>query len=113
MVMASRVLYGLAEQGLLPTTLARVHPVTRTPVLATAVVMALVYLLAAIFPLEHLAEMTSRLTLIIFAFVNAALVQLKRSGRPAPAKAFVVPISVPAIALFLCVVLLLMELVQT
>ena len=39
MVMASRVLYGLAEQGLLPSWLARVHPVTRTPILATAVVM--------------------------------------------------------------------------
>jgi basic amino acid/polyamine antiporter, APA family len=113
MVMASRVLYGLAEQGLLPTRLARVHPVTRTPILATAIVMALVYLLAAAFPLEHLAEMTSRLTLVIFAFVNAALVQLKRSGRPAPANAFVVPIGVPAIGFCLCVILLLTELVRT
>lgn len=112
MVMASRVLYGLAEQGLLPTALARVHPVTRTPILATAVVMALVYVLAAVFPLERLAETTSRLTLVIFAFVNAALVQLKRSGRPAPTTAFVVPICVPAIGFFLCVVLLLMELIR-
>jgi basic amino acid/polyamine antiporter, APA family len=112
MVMASRVIYGLAEQGLLPAQLARVHPVTRTPILATAIVMVLVYVLAAVFPLEHLAEMTSRLTLIIFAFVNAALVQLKRTGRPAPAKAFVVPIMVPAIGFCLCVILLLTEFVR-
>ena len=111
MVMASRVLYGLAEQDLLPTVLARVHPLTRTPILATAIVMVLVYVLAAVFPLERLAEMTSRLTLIIFAFINAALVQLKRSGRSAPRSAFVVPIGVPATGFCLCVVLLLLELV--
>jgi basic amino acid/polyamine antiporter, APA family len=113
MVMASRVLYGLAEQGLLPTALARVHPVTRTPILATAVVMILVYVLAAAFALERLAETTSRLTLIIFAFVNAALVQLKRSGRPAPTTAFVVPIGIPAAGFCLCVMLLLTELIRT
>jgi basic amino acid/polyamine antiporter, APA family len=112
MVMASRVLYGLAEQGLLPTRLARVHPVTRTPILATVTVMALVYVLAAVFPLERLAEMTSQLTLVIFAFVNAALLQLKRSGHPAPKTAFVVPIGIPAIGLCLCAILLLTEFLQ-
>ena len=112
MVMASRVLYGLAEQGLVPAFLGRVHPVTQTPVTATAMVMAAVYVLAAAFALEHLAEMTSRLTLVIFALINAALVQIKRKGSPAPAGVFTVPIAVPSVGCALCVVLLLADITQ-
>src|SRR5690606_14953233 len=36
-IMASRVLYGLSSRGQLPAPLARVHPATRTPLIATAV----------------------------------------------------------------------------
>ena len=46
MIMASRVLYGLADQGSLPAALARVSPRTRTPLLATAAVTLLVGVMA-------------------------------------------------------------------
>ena len=45
--MAARMLYGLAAQGLLPATLARVNRTTRTPIGATALVTAVILVLAA------------------------------------------------------------------
>ena len=39
MIMIGRVIYGLADQGSLPKVLARLNPVTQTPVLATTIGM--------------------------------------------------------------------------
>ena len=106
MVMASRVIYGMADRQMLPSGLAHVSPRTRTPTNATALVVVGVLVLALAFPLEELAETTSRLTLVIFAFVNAALVLLKRKGDPLTAGTFSVPIAVPIAGCVLCVALL-------
>jgi amino acid transporter len=112
MVMGSRVLYGMAALGLLPAALARVNAKTRTPLCATGVVVALALMLALTFPIEGLAEMVSRLTLIIFAFVNAALIKLKLDRVPAPSGAFVVSTWVPVVGLITSVALLLSELLR-
>jgi len=77
-VMASRVLYGLAAQRQLPAVLARVHPRTRTPLIATGLVVAAVLLLAEGFDLGGLAEATSLIALTVFTLVNLALWRLKR-----------------------------------
>lgn len=107
MVMASRVIYGLAVRQLLPAWLAEVSPRSQTPLVATALVVALVLLLAVGFPLQGLADLTSRLTLVIFAFVNAALVLLKRQAPSGPCEGFAVPIAVPVAGTALCLILLL------
>lgn len=106
MIMASRVLYGLAAQGVLPGPFGRVHPVTRTPVIATATVAAAILLLALAFPLEGLAEMTSTTVLIVFTLVNAALLRLKLKKVPAPAGGFTVGAWVPAVGALSCLALL-------
>ena len=80
-IMASRVLYGLARQGWLPAFFGTVAARTRTPVFATASASAAVFLLAAAFPLEALARATSFITLLIFALVNVALLRIR--SRPA------------------------------
>lgn len=105
-IMASRVLYGLACQGSLPALLRRVNPVTQTPLLATALVVGIVLLLAMAFPLEGLAETTSRFTLSVFALVNVALLNLKRRGVPAPPGSYTVPAWVPFVGVVSCVLLL-------
>lgn len=94
MIMASRVIYGLAEQGSLPRHFGRVHRRTRTPLLATGLVVAIVLTLALGFPIEPLAEATSLIVLTIFALVNLALIPIKRR-HPRPAGVMVFPGWIP------------------
>jgi amino acid transporter len=95
MIMIARVIYGLADQGTLPKTLANLNALTRTPLLATAIGVGAILLLSLAVPLSGLADMTSRFTLVIFAMVNIALIRIKsRDGAP-PAGAFVCPRWVP------------------
>ena len=107
MVMASRVAYGMAERNLAPQWLARVSPFTQTPLRATVLVVLLVLVLALALPLERLAEITSQLTLIVFALVNAALVLLKWRNAPLTEGAYTVPVAVPIAGCGLCVALLI------
>jgi APA family basic amino acid/polyamine antiporter len=72
-VMASRVLYGMAGEGLIPAGLGDVDSEHQTPVRATALVAAVIIVLAMIFPLVRLAQLTSLVTLAVFALVNLAL----------------------------------------
>ncbi|MCC7250558.1 APC family permease [Hyphomicrobium sp.] len=109
LILSSRVLYGLARRGLLPARLGEVNPTTRTPLLATGLVVAVTLVLALAFPIEELAEMTSRLTLLVFALVNAALIAIKRRGLPPPPNAYVTPGWVPVAGLFTSVCLLASE----
>lgn len=92
-IMASRVLFGLARDGRLPRGLAGVSPTTRTPILATVLAGAMALVLALTFPLEELAALTSTVTLLVFTGVNAALIQLKRNEPPSDA--IRVPLWVP------------------
>ncbi|MEN8174309.1 MAG: amino acid permease [Pseudomonadota bacterium] len=93
-IMASRVLYGLARVGALPPWLGGINRRTRTPLRATAAVTGLMMVLALWFPLARLAELTSTLTLVVFSLVNLALWVLK--GRePAANGTFRVPRWIP------------------
>lgn len=96
LIMASRVLYGLASRGQLPGMLARVHARTQTPHVATLMVGAVVFTLAAGFPLAPLAEGTSVVTLLVFASVNLALWRLKGKS-DCPRAVFEVPRFVPLV----------------
>jgi amino acid transporter len=112
-IMASRVLYGLAKQGSLPLVFARIHPRTRTPLIATGTISTIVLALALLFPLEGLAEWTSRIVLVVFGLVNLSLVQLKRRAEPAPEGCITVQIWVPAAGFLTCLALLASDLVNS
>jgi amino acid transporter len=105
-IMAARVLYGLARKGRLPALLSRVHPRTQTPAAATVAVTGSVLALALFVPLDRLAEATSTVILVVFTLVNLALLRLKRRGVPAPAGVFTVPAAIPAIGAVSCAGLL-------
>ena len=77
MIMIGRVIYGLADQGNLPKVLARLNPVTHTPLLATTIGVGAILVLALAVPLAGLADLTARFTLVIFAIVNLALIRIK------------------------------------
>jgi amino acid transporter len=76
-IMASRVLYGMASTGLAPQRLGAIHPRTRTPLFATLLTTFTILAFALWLPLVTLAQMTSFITLMIFATVNLALIRLK------------------------------------
>ena len=101
-IMGSRVLYGLSQQGSLPAVFGYVHPVTRTPLFATGLIGALVLVLAIFIPLKGLAELTSQITLTVFALVNLSLWNIKRRGDPVPAGIFVNPQWVPVVGMICC-----------
>lgn len=96
MIMASRVIYGLADQGELPARLSYVNARTRTPVTATVLVAGTVLALALVAPLERLAEVTSTIVLVVFTLVNLALLAIKRRGTPASEGVRTWPAWVPA-----------------
>ena len=79
MVMASRVLYGMASDGQIHKSFAAVHPKYHTPAFATAVVASVVIVLALLFPLVRLARVTSIVTLTVFTLVNLALYRIGAS----------------------------------
>lgn len=108
MIMAARVLYGMARNRLAPVLLGVVAKKTRTPVIATVVVTWLVGLLALAFPLLLLAKITSFIVLVIFTLVNAALVVIKI--RKIPHQGIRVPLWVPVAGGLLSFFFLLMQL---
>jgi len=110
-IMASRVLYGLSREGSVPRFLGRVHSRTRTPVNAVAVVAVAVIVLALLFPLEGLAEVTSVLTLVVFAAVDISLLALKRKD-PHPEGVMLVPSFVPAVGAMLCIAMLVVRVAE-
>jgi basic amino acid/polyamine antiporter, APA family len=107
MIMSSRVLYGLGVQGDLPKAFATVSPRTRTPLIATLFTTILVWLLAILLRLSRLADITSHMTLIVFALVNLALIRIKARDHAIPEGVYVAPRWVPWAGLVSCVVLTL------
>jgi APA family basic amino acid/polyamine antiporter len=106
MTMAARVVYGMARQGDLPKMLGRVDARTGTPLIATALVMAMVMVLALAFPLERLAEGTSIATLATFALVNLSLLRIKARGIVSDAPHIRVGAWVPALGLATCLLMI-------
>ncbi|MBA4131807.1 MAG: amino acid transporter [Hyphomicrobium sp.] len=107
-VTASRMLYGMSNQGLLPPAVARVHPTRQTPHIAILILFALLTPLMLSANVSELAAATVLLLLFTFAIVNAALFVLKR--RPGEQEGrFEIPTWVPALGCLLCIVLIVVR----
>lgn len=111
-ILSARVLYGLARQQILPAWLGAVDARTKIPLKATVAATAVVLILSLPGRLDVLADLTSRMMLVVFFAVNAALVAVKLRGDPAPDSAVVVPLVVPMTAGLLSAGLLILSLVE-
>lgn len=80
-IMASRVMYGLASKGWFFKYFDHVSSSTKTPIRATILVGIITILFALFFDLVTLAGFTSMLILIIFTLVNIALIRIKSKQR--------------------------------
>ena len=110
-IMASRILYGLANEGWISSRFAAVHPAYKTPVPATLLVVAAMLIGTALLPLVSLAQLTSLLVLTIFTLVNASLIVIKRRGA-AHHGYFVVPRAVPYLGVALCLGTVVFQLIN-
>lgn len=107
-VTASRLIYGMARQGLLPSRFGDVHAGRRTPHIAILALLVVAVPLALIGGIAELAAATVLLLLLVFTVVNAALFVLKR--RPGePQGLFEIPSLIPAAGALICLVLIVVR----
>jgi basic amino acid/polyamine antiporter, APA family len=104
MIMSSRLAYGMAETGLLPSVLGTVLPRRRTPWVAILATTAVAMLLTLSGGVEVLAETVVLLLLFVFLSVNTAVLVLRRD-RVAHSH-FRTPKALPYLAIVACIVLL-------
>ena len=108
-VTSSRMIYGMAHQGLLPSALGKVGARTHSPYPATLALLLVLIPLALFGGIAELASATVLLLLVVFAVVNVALFVLQK--RPGEAKGkFEVPRWVPALGTAVCGVLIVVRL---
>ena len=104
MIMASRLLYGMAHQRIVPRAFARVLPERRTPIVAIGFTTLIAVALISFGELETLADTTVLLLLLVFAVVNVAVLRLRRD--PVDHDHFRAPTAVPVVGLAVIVLLL-------
>ncbi|MBD1933559.1 MULTISPECIES: APC family permease [Cyanophyceae] len=103
-VTASRLLYGMSREGLLPAWLGKLHPRRATPYRTLVVILPLVIFLALSGTLQFLAGTTATLILAMFSLVNLSLLVIKR--QEPRTTGFQVPSVIPALALISNLVLI-------
>lgn len=104
MLMASRLLYGMAREGVLPAALGRVHPARRTPYVAIVFTTLLAFgLITFVGEVPELGGTTALLLLIVFAIVNVAVLVLRR--RPVEHQHFRAPTILPVLGAASCIFL--------
>jgi basic amino acid/polyamine antiporter, APA family len=107
-VTASRLVYGMARQGLLPQRLGNVHAARRTPHLAVAALFLVLAPLALLGTITELAAATVLLLLLVFTVVNGALFILK--GRDGEKRGrFEIPRAIPALGALTCLILIVVR----
>ena len=107
-VTASRLLYGMARQGLLPQILGRVHNGRRTPHIAIFLLFLILVPLALSGTIAELASATVLLLLSVFTVVNGALFVLKGRKGEEPGR-FEIPRIIPALGASVCLALIVVR----
>ena len=106
MLMASRLVYGMSRERVLPSVLGSVHSRRRTPWVAIAFTSLLAAgLVASAADLAPLAETTVLLLLIVFGIVNVSVLVLRRQPAPSDRPHFRTPTFAPVLGALACVVL--------
>jgi amino acid transporter len=110
MVMASRLLYGMAEERVIPGWFGSVHPSFRTPWAGVLFAGALAAVLVVIGDLETLADTTVLLLLLAFVAVHISVLVLRRT--PVDHEHFRAWTGFPILGALSCVALIVQKLVE-
>lgn len=103
-IMGSRLVYGMANQGLMPKVLCKVNS-RRTPYVSSLAVLGFMLVLALTGNIASLARATSVLLLLCFMLVNLSLVVLKYR-KDEPKGRFEIPVIVPVLGTLVCALML-------
>jgi len=104
MVMASRIVYGMANQGIVASVFGRLLPGRRTPWAAIAFTTVLAVVLISTGDLSALADTTVLLLLLAFTLVNISVLVLRRDE--VAHDHFHAPSIFPVLGAIVCVVLI-------
>jgi APA family basic amino acid/polyamine antiporter len=88
----SRIFFAMCRDGLLPKSLAKVHPRYGTPARLTVILGVAIAFLAALVPLSEIVKLVNIGTLFAFVLVNVGVIVLRRT-RPDLPRAYKVPFS--------------------
>jgi basic amino acid/polyamine antiporter, APA family len=103
-IMASRVIYGMADQGVMPSVFARVHRGRRTPWVSILFTIAVVMLLILTGDIAENARATVLLLLLVFIVVNICVFVLRRDR--VEHEHFRTPTIFPILGILVCLALL-------
>ena len=104
LIMGSRLIYGMADQGVMPRVFSRIHPTRRTPWVAIVFIAILAAGLISTGDVSSLASATVVLLLLVFITVNTAVLVLKRDA--VDHEHFKAPSFIPVLGIIVCVGLL-------
>ena len=104
MIMASRLIYGMARQGILPKIFGKVDGRRQTPVVAIAFTTAIAAGLILTAEVETLAETTVLLLLGVFILVNISVLRLRSDG--VDHDHFTAPTALPVVGALTCAALI-------
>ena len=93
LIVASRMIYGMAKDSALPKMLSKVHPRTRTPTLAVLVTMLVAMGFVLLGNLSIVAKLTTASIFVAYLFVNSSLITLRYKA-PDEERAFKVPLNI-------------------
>jgi len=110
-IMASRVIYGLAKENYFPKKLAQVNSKTKTPIYATTIVTIAIIIAVTSLDLLTLAKSTSFIVLTIFILVNLSLIKIKLNPKTPNTTSTCYHITIPILGLLTSTALLLAELI--
>ncbi len=110
MIMASRLVYGMSSEGIVPKVLGRVHRTRQTPYVAIAFTVLIALTLVSTGDLAGLADTTVLLLLLVFVVVNISVLVLRREPDDTPAEgddgpSFRAPTWVPVVGALVSLVL--------
>ena len=100
LIMASRLLYGLSNQGIVPAVFGRVHARRHTPWVAIIVVTGVAIALVSTGSIGALASTTVLLLLLVFTLVNVSVLVLRRDR--IDANHFRAPTMIPVLGAISC-----------
>ncbi|HAT8178100.1 TPA: amino acid permease [Legionella pneumophila] len=107
-IMASRLIYGMANQQNAPKIFSDIYPKTQTPFNSTLLVLAIILLFAYTLPITTLAKLTSSIILCIFIMIHVSLIKIKLTEKKPP-DAISFPIIFPMISIALTLIFLVIQ----